>query len=231
MLGAVQAVAVPAPAEAVSCNLSAFAVWDTSDDCLQQFIWEIIGSCGFIDPNPQFVPVQNPPPPPPTPVQRTRAEIFRTVRDRAQYVLDSFDSCNGHISKFEGSQARDALRNAVIINSPIPDMQVPNTVATYDANAVVFPGGQKGVITLFPSFYESSASTLWSIFGTYQLDQNPTLDELRVVALLHEVGHITEVNNHPVNDPGADFNVGILRECIGITATKPGLQPEAPTQN
>ena len=205
LIGVLQ-VSGAAPAQADNCGL----------DTVGNYVCTIYGGDpdpipdpGFPDPIGTLEPTPDPGGDPGTPDPDPSREIgfqlataFLTNPDCNSLVTGSSSESADHVwlyvAKHESS-------------SPYPDD--PNALAASPVGA-----GSGGSITIYPPYHTVTYSPAWfPALSPNQLVRTPTDDEMRALALLHEVAHLTgTLGQHVPGDNGYAFNQFILDRCLKL---------------
>jgi hypothetical protein len=150
--------------------------------------------------------------------------------------------------KAEGTDSRSVLRQVPVLADQLPyvdpmgrDEPLVAAEAAMMMNGQLQGGqgaGSAGTIITYPffralnngflTFYVLNPGETISRRDTViagRIDTEVTPAEAQAIAILHELAHLTNANDHPDNDPDKAFNRLILQRCFGFRIFSPPPPP------
>jgi hypothetical protein len=159
--------------------------------------------------------------PAPLPEFAERERLTSDSTEGAFRILEENIDCFNHLSPVDNDR-RDGNLNPVTVMSSVKIDFFDD--GSNDYAGAPFKAGTTGFVVLFPNFYRPLSDPFKpSFFNTaFQFDLSqitltrPISDsEIRILIVLHEVGHLTGENaRHTAGDEGQRFNNGILVHCL-----------------
>lgn len=126
------------------------------------------------------------------------------------------EACNNLLTgtnPVNGNNARTVWQKASVVKSNVPNPDSPDAPASTQQGASV-----NGTITTYPAFESLHGYDIAQyIAENNTLERLPTDDEIKAMAVLHEVAHLTGNLGHDPDGKGDElFNLLVLEKCFGI---------------
>lgn len=109
---------------------------------------------------------------------------------------------------------KTVFSQAPVVKSSTPNPETPDALASVPTSAV---GTGQGTITLYPPFDTTKPDQIFNFIPAHNgLTRLPTENELKAMAVLHEIGHLTGSLGEHTQSGSNEYNLLILEKCFGI---------------